>query len=513
MTPLPSRSQVDRRTADLPTDELQVRARRRTAATLAAVILGTLLIQAAWALVVPPFRGLDEHEHVYRAAAVARGDWGGRHEASEQGWGEFVVVPDDIVKAANPVCQSLPYTTPDNCSPGEHRGEGQVTVASSAARYNPVFYFVVGTAALPFTGVDAVYAMRAATALICATLIGLAAVAIRRWARSPWPMAALLLAGTPMMLYSTAVAAPNGVEVSSALLVWAAMMGLVRGPDDPRTVRAFLVLATVGAIPLTTVKQLGPLWLLLIALTAMLLMPRKRLMGLLGSGDFLMCVAAVLVATILGVGWTLHAGAIDASMGASHFEGSPWSVIPGQWGLWFMQSIGAFPAQDDLAPPILYAIALVALWVFLAVAWRVANWSIRRALLMVVMLASAVPIAATVTSFEQIGTFWQGRYGYPYAMGFILICGYALDRHEPLSNSIRAWPVWAACAVGLTIELIGQLDVLAEELRSSPLSATNLWQAPAPGLVIALNLAGAGLLAWALSRPVDRDGRFPMRVD
>src|SRR4051812_17846045 len=41
----------------------------------ALVLLATLLAQAAWILAVPPFRGMDEFDHAFRAAGVASGQW------------------------------------------------------------------------------------------------------------------------------------------------------------------------------------------------------------------------------------------------------------------------------------------------------------------------------------------------------------------------------------------------------------------------------------------------------
>jgi hypothetical protein len=37
--------------------------------------IGMLLLQLGWTLALPPFRGIDEFDHVYKTAAVARGDW------------------------------------------------------------------------------------------------------------------------------------------------------------------------------------------------------------------------------------------------------------------------------------------------------------------------------------------------------------------------------------------------------------------------------------------------------
>ena len=50
-------------------------ARRRAFRVAALLFLGTLLLQSAWILTLPPFRGTDEFDHAFRAAQVAGGDW------------------------------------------------------------------------------------------------------------------------------------------------------------------------------------------------------------------------------------------------------------------------------------------------------------------------------------------------------------------------------------------------------------------------------------------------------
>ncbi len=165
-----------------------------------------MLLQAAWILTVPPFRGIDEFDHAFRAAAVARGDWVAG-EAAEDGRGQLVTVPRSLVEAAHGQCAALDYTGPDNCSPVESVSDGNVTVASAAASYAPAFYWIVGTAARPFDGAASVYAMRIATALLSLMFIGLAAWSVAKLP-SRWPLAGLVLATTPVFVYSTTVAGP-----------------------------------------------------------------------------------------------------------------------------------------------------------------------------------------------------------------------------------------------------------------------------------------------------------------
>ena len=57
------------------------------------IFAGVLAMQSAWVLAVPAFRGMDEHEHAYKAAAVSRGQWNPHVPPSAGGWGGLVQVP------------------------------------------------------------------------------------------------------------------------------------------------------------------------------------------------------------------------------------------------------------------------------------------------------------------------------------------------------------------------------------------------------------------------------------
>lgn len=461
-------------------------------------VMGLLMIQASWALVVPPFRGLDEHDHAYKAAAVAHGDWSAEHERSEDGWGEMVDVPRDLVLAAGPICESLPYTTPDNCTPGLAQGGGLVWVASSAARYNPTFYFLIGSPARAFSGSESLYVMRIAGILLCAGLIGLALLATRNWARTPWPLATMLLACTPMMLYSTTVAAPNGIEMAGALLTWSGLLGLARdrGADVSRPL---VVLTTAGALPLVSVRTLGPVWLCLIVLTVSLLLTPSRVRFLMRDVIVVICAGILLVATAVAGFWSIVAGTNSPESSDAHPVGSVGFALLDSWILWFFQAIAAFPARNEMAPLALYAIALPAWWIVAMVALRMSGGRERLSLAAVVALSSLVPLTVTALTYEQLGTAWQGRYGYPFAMGFMLISGFILDRALP-ARPWQSWPICMAALVMFSTQLIGQLGVLRSEQMDSPLSGTEAWIQPSPVVVVALSILGSTLLAWSLTR-------------
>lgn len=482
--------------------------------------VGILLVQAAWALVVPPFRGLDEHEHVFKAAAVARGDWTPFHETSRTGWGELVEVPRDLAVAAKPVCDALPVTS---CDPEPSTQDGMVVVPSSAARYNPLFYVVPGTVARPFSGDVALFVMRGTAAAMCALLLAAAFVTTRRWSRTPWPSVALIVACTPVLMYSTSVMAPNGVEMAAAALVWAALMGLVVDPS-PQGSRHFLALATIGAVPLVTVRTLGPLWLVLILVVAACFAPKHWGRTTLRNTRARWSLGLVAGTAALAAAYSMWAGTNAIPSPEKGNGPADVALLVKGWFLWILQSAGAFPARDEPAPALLYGIVITGWLVLIGIAWRRAVRRQQLAFLLLALIATVLPIAITVTSYDAVGVVWQGRYGLPLTMGFAILCGVILDQAgQAPSPQDRALPRHVPSGqVGLMVagivffggQIVGMLAVLSRLQGSNVLPPGASWFHPAVWLVVGVAAAGTVLLVRAQwGRPATPGAVQPLPTD
>jgi len=267
------------------------------------IAAGMLILQLTWAFAVPPFRGSDEFDHVYRAAGAARGQWFLAPADATRGTGAWLDVPSDIVRAARPHCQELPYTQDVDCV-GTPNG-ATTRIASGAGRYHPLFYVLAGTPALPFGGDTAVYVMRIATVLMAWLLFCLAISATRRWARTRWPMAALALASTPVLIYSCSIVAPNGVEMMAGLALWASLVGLMQDREPPD---GFLFVSTaIAGTVLVTTRALGPMWcLLILAVVLVAVRPTPcQLKSLAKRRSARITAGAVFAATVMSTAWTL----------------------------------------------------------------------------------------------------------------------------------------------------------------------------------------------------------------
>ncbi len=454
---------------------------------------GLLAVQLAWAMIIPAFRGMDEHDHAYRAASVAQGHWLPDYQVPEDGRGDLIPVPASMVTAANRVCEFLDYTRPDNCVAVRDAGDGDVLVASAAARYNPVFYWVVATPARPFEGATALYVMRGMAGLMCAALIAAAAALTSRWRSTLWPSVALLAVVTPAITHSAMVAAPNGVELTSAVLLWVSLLGLATSAD-PRLERHLLIAGGLAAACLTTVHTLGPLWLALILFVGLWVIGPRAVKGIVERHRrlCLTVVATTAVTTACAVGWTLIASPNNPAAEGSLWTDSPWPSIALGIPLWVLQCIAAFPLRNQAAPLPVYA-GFLALWAVL-ITYGVRLTHRRGPMVFVAAMSLLIPIPLTLVSYSHVGLAWQGRYGYPLSMGVLLLAGLAVDRAGMRAPSLARF-AWAVPAVAGIATLIAQFGarriVIADDVAPA-------WQIGPAWLVVLLTVTGYVLLTLSL---------------
>lgn len=459
-----------------------------------SMVLGLCGLFAVWVLVMPPFAGSDEFDHAYRAAAAARGQWAIDPVNATRGTGAWLEVPSDIVDAARSECQNLSYTRDGDCV-GTPDGHGTTRVASGAGRYHPLFYAVIGTVAKPFDGATALYAMRFATALLAAAFVWVAARASSCWARSRWPYLGIAVACTPVAIYSSAIAAPNGVEMMSALALWTSLIGLLVAP--PEHVRRLAAYAGVSGGVLATLRPLGPLWCLLI-LGAVLVGVRTdpgRLKELLRRPAVLGGALLVLVSALQATAWVLLMDALKVGLDTSGHHtslGFRLSISARQLPAWILQAIAAFPLRDQATHTAVYACYLILFGIVVTLGLRFGSVRSRAAIVLIIAFVLVFPYATTVQSFDKYSAAWQGRYGLPVAMGIVVLAAYALDR---VGYDLRGPMRLLLLLLFVIAQTVSPAHTLLRELDASPQVDSSSWAQPS--LLLAVLVAGvSAVLMW-----------------
>lgn len=458
--------------------------------------LGMLFLQAAWVFAVPPFRGIDEFDHAYRAAAVAHGQLLPSSEVVADGRGAYLSVPPSIVKAASPICSRYHYTGHDNCNPVRPVGKGLVEVASGAARYNPAFYWLTGKAAQPFEGTGNLYVTRVSALLLCLGFFWLAAYALASSFRTVWPLGALTLSVTPVFVYSTSLGAPNGVEMTSALALWCSLLGLGARHLERTQERALILIGMVSTAVLVTPRLLGPMWAILILAAVVCCLGRRRTLQLFTAHRVLMVVTAVVVvaATLAALVWNRLAAPNALSAEPDLGLGNPLGNSLAQFPLYAFQSIAAFPGRDEPAPLPVYVAGLLALGLAAFIASRGVDRRWWSALAGLVVVWLGVQLVVTVSTYSHLGPVWQGRYALPFSAGIPVVMA-ALSERAGVRLPTRSVAVGLAGLL-FVAHAVSIAGVYLRELETSPYSGTPQWvDVPAGALVLLVAAACAAVVA------------------
>lgn len=454
---------------------------------------GILMMQFGWVIAIPAFGGIDEIDHAYRAASVARGHWSPDIIANEKGPGDRIPVPSDIVRAAADRCSVLPET---HCrARSTSPGDGEVLVASTATRYNPVYPWLVGTPALPFDGSAALYVMRAATVFLCDLLLFATWWLIRGTAKTAWPAISAALAVTPVTLYATANAAPNGVQMSAGLLMWSS--GLAMSRTEPRS--ATIWCFTAASAVMVTVHSTGPMWALLVIATLVMwpgtVDSARRAWGVCRRT----CASAIALTGIVitaDVSWNLS-HSTNLNWGDKSFPPLSASTLFYAFPLWVFQAIGSIPFRNQHVPNIVFATSLTLFGLMILGAFRSCSGRQRAIMVWISCVFFAVPAVLTVISFHSLGLAWQGRYALPFACGLPLVAGWILEDSERKSDLLRV--LERVMPVGLcVVQSVAIWGVAARERLDWPvghgLDAPPIW------LLVCLSILASVLICTAFNR-------------
>ncbi len=486
----------------------------RRAFWVATVLFG--LIGTLWSLAAPLMSAPDEAAHAIKAAAVVRGEFLGDEDGMVLGRG-VVTVPALFSRAAGmDGCYAGDPQVPATC---ERPLTGDLAVpqqaVTSAVRYNPLYYALAGLPSLVSSSAGTLYAMRIAGALAAAVLLGLTVRTLAETRRPAWPLVGFAAATVPMLFYLAGSINPQSVEIPAALLAWSALSALLTAPD-PRVEQRRLVRLTIGVAVLANVRGLGPQLTLLLVAAVVLTARRGVLPRLLRRRTTWPHLAAMTVAVGIAVLWNRLAGTVTTTDVVRYPQYSGAAILDitvGKTDDYLRQSLGVFGRLNTVLPMWTY-LGLGAL-ILLVVLLGVAAGTARERLAMV-GVAAVVLVLPSYAEFSQarfIGTFWQGRYALPLAVGVPVLAGFALRRHAPrlISDELGRRVLGIVGTAAALLQTAALVVLLRRHVTG--IGPDNPWfDAPAgswlppvsPYLLTAVHLAAwatvAVLLVWA-SRP------------
>jgi hypothetical protein len=386
------------------------------------------VVLGAWAVATPLYGGPDEPAHVIRADSLVHGELLGR-PIPGQPKAVVAVHTAEIYTSAAERLGCWPFY-PDNtpaCSGAFVGSSRRVPAKTHVGRYNPVYYAVVGVAALFSASAQTVYLMRLTGAAVSAALLTLAALVLLDRRRASVSLLGLAFAFTPMAAFLAAVVNPSGVEISGAIALWAS--GLVAlDPGTPRQARGRAVaVATLGACALVTSRGLSVAILGLVVALVLVAVSVEPRHTVLGDRTVRRGALVVSATTAASVGWVAWAHSL-AFVPVNVVDGTDRAVrlTLGATDTFTRGMIGLFQWLDTPAPVITYYTWIVAVGVLALLGLVLGPGRVRLALALAIAVTFLVPFVQ-VPKAASTGLIWGGRYSLPLAAGVPVLAAYGLS--------------------------------------------------------------------------------------
>lgn len=394
------------------------------------MVFGVFLLSfSTWSLLTPLMAVPDEPAHALKAASIWQGDLRGEVREVDSGNPDIPIpmIVDDVVIPRTyaelnevPACFAFQPEQTAECSPDISSDRRPTTAQTSAGRYPPAFYAVVGWPSLVFPADVGVYLMRLTSSLVCAALLAGGFVALRTVVRPAAAFTALAVAAVPMLHFLAGSVNPNGVEIAAALAFWCAAFAVVRrtlGDEGvPRSV-AVVYLASGAALVLS--RALSPAFAALIVVWSLLLVGWPDVRQVLRDRTWWMLNLPLGVLAVLSGAWIVASDGLGGMFGGRIPEGESTLVfLTGKVDEYLEQAVAIFGWLDN-GPLSLVTFT----WLFAAAAVVTVGvltsrrrWDVA-VLVLLCLTAVMLPVILQAPTAADSGVAWQGRYGLPILVG------------------------------------------------------------------------------------------------
>ncbi|WP_394771449.1 DUF2142 domain-containing protein [Lacisediminihabitans sp.] len=415
------------------------------------------LIATAWSLATPISGGPDEPAHIIKAASVVRGEFNGPTAPDGK---QIVHVPAYVGYTSVQTCFAYRVNVVPTCS-GQLAGDPWKTVLAetSAGRYNPTYYLLVGWPTLIVHDASAIIWVRVVSGILSSVFLALTLSLISSWRRRLLPTIGFAAAVTPMVFFINGVVNPSSLETTATQAAFTGVLSIVLFPAR-RLLAHRAAIVIVSACVAANMRGISPLWVAIAVLTPFLLVPRTRILVFARMRAVRVAVVTIAAGTGAAVIWTLFSNSLGAGLtpttnlesvngtGASPLRGFA-LVFAGTFD-YARGIVGRFGWEDTSSPSAVYFLwSLLAGGLLLAalVTLRGRPLTLAIVLLGLTILTPALLQGIYIT---KGGVVWQGRYTLPIftclMVGVATVLAARFSRADPAIGRRLVYlvlPLWA----------------------------------------------------------------------
>ena len=449
------------------------------------ITIGLVAIVAAWSVATPPGGGVDEPDHVIRAAAAARLDFSGTRVDSALG--EAARHYDVPVSLEGPdlVCWSRDPTVSAACSKWPVGASGRQAVTNGY--YPPAYFLLTGWPTLFTTRYFIVRVMRLLSGVLSIAFVGVGLLAVKRaWGKQA--AAVTLMALTPATLSLMGVVNPQALEIGAAFCLWSTSAAVL-GVDAPSRLQKWAFVASGTVLCLT--RPLGPFLTAVILVAVALTVGVRPSVAALKRLEVLLVVGVGLITTVV-----LAAGGVtslDAPELARHVTlGNTVKLVLGNSLNDIRDSISLTGWLDTKLPGLATVLWISGMSVLLIGLLITRAYRDLSALAFIAFAFLAIETYVLYTQTNSNGLNWQGRYGLPIYIGlpFVVMARRPRIQTRTLNLLVVAFAAiqWISLYWGLRRWTVGTNGPLLYAFRED-------WIPPVPSVaILAVGAVGAWLV-------------------
>lgn len=394
------------------------------------------LLASLWAVATPLMAYPDEPSHTVKAAAVARGQFAVQ-EGQSFGHGIHVQVPSYIANLSAQTCTAFKRDATAACAPAVPMDDNYLTIGvTSAGLYNPMYYWLVGLPSLFLTGAPAIIGMRIVSAVLSAAFLAAGLTALTKLRKPKWPVAAAIVAITPMVLFLSSGINPNSLEIAATMAAFSGLLVCLESSKRLSQVKPAIVTVGASVVVLANTRNVSLVWLLVAFVVAVSFFGLRTLGQLLRNRMVLVAVGLMAMGVGMGLLWIVLMLFAPGSTAAAPegiiniVEG----VKPHQAFLTMMdrtfdfvpQYIGVMGWLEVPAPQ-----AVVQFWSMLLMLTLLVPFTARprrnaAGFWIAVIALAIVPAVVQAGLIGSVGYIWQGRYSLPLFMIAVIAAGVAI---------------------------------------------------------------------------------------
>jgi len=465
----------------------------------AMFFLAMLVVVVTWAVGIPRFASPDEPAHVFKAYGTAHGELLGA--AVEAPFPKNLREFDgpDSLGAPDPFCYNGQPEVPASCVK-----TFSTRLISTAARYPPWYYGLVGLPVAASGESTSVFTYRLVSAILCVAALTLAMLLAKR-SRRPDVAGLQLAALTPMAVFLMASVNPNAAEIAGFVAIWACV---TRVATDAELPMRLLLLASFLSAVVVLMRPISIVWMAGLVVVVLIGASRQRRRDLFAWRPLAWAVGPTAVALVVSWVWAVYSSfeVKDERLTNSLSLSAALHLSIDNWGRYFRQTIGVLGWLDTTLPFFVYVAWIVALVVVVIIHLRGANPRGVVALLALAAAWLALPLIINGFTNSRAGLTYQGRYSLPIFVGLVFLPMWS-DR-----STLRVPRLSQRSLVGVVLGLVVVAEVGAfwQMLRRFSVGADGKiilpgrlsWQPSVdPMVLIAINAIAMLAVSWLALRP------------